>query len=157
MKALRRSAMAAIVCTALLCLQFGSVHAEEDAPVRLLRLEHVYCDPLTKSEQLHAAASAAAHSSAPQPPSMVAKAKCKGSSCPTLDGKPVTIVDCKWESVNDKKVFLEEVSGWYYFYHDEARTQPLRPTEDEMRRLNSGEVGYLKHQCGALQYRPSPV
>lgn len=116
---------------------------------RHVRLEHVYCDPMTEEETAREGSGLLVRGS---PPSMVAKAKCKGASCPSLNGKRVVIEQCRWSSVNNKAVFVEETSGWYHFYLDVERTLPLRPSEAEIRSLNSGEVGYLRHQCGVVTY-----
>jgi hypothetical protein len=119
---------------------------------RSVALEHVYCDPLTPEELKTLVDAGSSNRSMVGIPSMVAKAKCKGASCPSLDGKRVVIEDCRWPSVNDRAVYVEETSGWYFFYLDAERTNPLRPSEAELRALHSGEVGYLRQRCGVLTW-----
>lgn len=131
-----------VVGISLLLGLAGIVTVISAAPSKQLPLEHVYCDPLKEGEL------ASAHGT----PSMVAKAKCKGVGCPPLDGKVVVIEGCRWESVNGIQVFVEETSGWYFFFRNAERTIPLRPTNDELSNLYNGEKGYLKNQCGYLRY-----
>jgi hypothetical protein len=109
------------------------------AASRRLPLEHVFCD---------AESSQGTYQSA-----MMAKARCKGSGCPGLDGKKVRIEECRWPTVNDRELWVEETSGWYLFYEDEGRTIPFRPTTAELKTLNSGgEFGYLREHCGVLVF-----
>ena len=84
-------------------------------------------------------------------PSLVAKGKCRGGGCPPLHGKIVILSDCRWASVNDVPVYVEETSGWYFFYRDQERKQPLRPTDEEIHTVHDGERGYLRRGGGVIQ------
>ena len=109
---------------------------------RLLKIEHMYCDRPPADRPLRA-----------DEPSLVAKAVCKGVSCPELHGKQVVLVECAWPSVNGVPVYVEETSGWYFFWKTPQFKEPLVPTVEEWDGIKkTAEQGYLnKHHAGSMK------
>ena len=120
-------------------LLLGCVAAEQSS----VKIEHIFCDPLQPSDT----------AGTTTPPSLVAKPLCKGNGCPSLHNHIVSIVGCRWGSVNGRQVRVEETSGWYFFY-DARSNAPLRPTEAERKGDGRREEGYLKgpSDAGTIQF-----
>jgi hypothetical protein len=74
---------------------------------------------------------------------MVAKGRCKGSSCPELHGKSVELVGSMWPSICHRKVIVEETSGWYFFWLETNTSASLLPSLSDYRGMHGPEVGYL--------------
>lgn len=75
---------------------------------------------------------------------MVAKARCKGSSCPELHGKSVELAGSAWKSICHRKVIVEETSGWYFFWLETNASASLLPSSSDYHDIHGAEVGYLQ-------------
>jgi hypothetical protein len=124
----------------LISLSIATLGAPACLPPARLAVEHMYCEPC---EEMPAQLPLTM-------PSLVAKGRCRGLGCPPLHARQVVLTQCRWPSVNNVPVFVEETSGWFFFYLDEGRTRPLRPTDEEIATIHDGEKGYLRHGGGII-------
>lgn len=122
----RRSALrcaAALFALVLLCPCL--VVPGVDAAVNTVQLEHIFFD-----------------TNGPVVP-VVIKARCKGDGCPEIGQRRITIKNCAWVSLNERPLFAEETSGWFFLWEDAAHSKPVVPTEGDLRVKSSGARGYL--------------
>jgi hypothetical protein len=160
-------AAAAVAAVVLVVLVAADADADADAggaaPTRRLPVEHMFYDVTQNVGDATLAALLARPRPTARPPVTVdgdaaaivvpvsLKARCKGAGCPALDGRAAVVAGSRWASLNGRRVFVEETSGWMFLWHDAARAVPVVPSRRDQQDAGRGEKGYLKGS-GVLLY-----